>query len=1238
MDIFITNIPFHADRQTIETFLKPFNPKAVRLGNKKKRLGARHDGTAFVYFESEHDSRRLLGQASSLRLQGRPLRVNLARSAPRPQRRDYVFKSTFDVLDVRFGVWQHATKKEGLRFLPVGDLASFQATSAKFGAFAPGRCFRLDMQLKSATGVEAERSVEIPFRVLSSSFDNKFARFLDVSNLGVVHLYLTVDIPPYIYRLERDRHSFGESTADNAADRFVDGMLSRLIAELLSNNPDKDREVRTVDWSAGGFLGRCDTVRLSFSKQSLDGLVHLLEDMPGFKEIPIEYRSVTVMKPSDAILLKQPRVHGGAMATLRSYLRVNLDDFWVWFHLEMLLSRKTFYPEELLHDRAILKQLEDLVSEERQQLVVNVLLELDALASRWDPSDHRRQRPITRFKHVLRQLRRMPVQHPTPVQSSNNKTPNFHDILSVTITPTKIYVNSVCREQGNRVLRQYPNCQRHFLRVNVSDETGEKLMNKFDGYLYDILHRRVSNMLKKGIEIAGRKFEFLAFSSSQLRDHSFWMFASKGSTTPSSIRAWMGDFSKIRIPAKFAARMGQCFTTTYGTIDVPERNQYTIPDIQRTSLINDDDGNTQQRTYCFTDGIGKISLSLAEKALRAYLGPTAVDRDELPSAYQIRFRGCKGMLAVDPRLNGDQIHYRPSMEKFQTDQSNTLEIARTSRRLRRAYMNRQLIMILSHLGIRDATFLSLQSSYKDLIDSLMANAREAKEFLMISNSSEHAMVCAMEMLDAGFLQDKDPFLMGVLECVRCACLTELKHRSRFPAPKTYLFLGVVDEYGVLEENEIFVQTSAIVPRGKGQRFDDRERVKRQHTVLTGKAIVARNPAMHPGDIQIVKAVDKKELRHLKNCVVFSTKGARPLPNMLSDGDEFFVSFHEPLIPTRTSNPMDYEPAPPVILDRTPNIDDVADFIIKYMQNDRLGVISNMHLARADESENGPADPKCLKLARLASIAVDFVKTGVPADLHRDLLQFNYPHYMNSADKTKYHSKKLLGQLYDAVEPPNTRNGLLHYDDIEIGVDWGFLEDGYEEYVEDARFLKATYDRNLLDLMQKYRINTEAEFVTGQILTYRHIHGRKKWDVQVAIKTAFASVVRTFRQWILDRDTTPLAIAAGADGPSSGGAAATNVAPLPVVAVDTAVDEGLVEDAVEMDVSDVVVRRKASAWYFVTYDLGERREVWRLFEQGVESDEDEGGERGVVVGRTLMSFPWVVADVLLDIFEKRGGRM
>lgn len=46
----------------------------------------------------------------------------------------------------------------------------------------------------------------------------------------------------------------------------------------------------------------------------------------------------------------------------------------------------------------------------------------------------------------------------------------------------------------------------------------------------------------------------------------------------------------------------------------------------------------------------------------------------MPSAFQFRLGGCKGVLAVDPKLEGQSIQIRPSMKKFESDHLENVEI------------------------------------------------------------------------------------------------------------------------------------------------------------------------------------------------------------------------------------------------------------------------------------------------------------------------------------------------------------------------------------------------------------------------------------------------------------------------------------------------------------------------------------------------------------------------------------
>lgn len=69
-------------------------------------------------------------------------------------------------------------------------------------------------------------------------------------------------------------------------------------------------------------------------------------------------------------------------------------------------------------------------------------------------------------------------------------------------------------------------------------------------------------MLRDGIMVTGKMYEFLAFSPSQLKEQSCWFFASGSDETADSIRDWMGDFRDIKCVGKLASRLGQCFSAT----------------------------------------------------------------------------------------------------------------------------------------------------------------------------------------------------------------------------------------------------------------------------------------------------------------------------------------------------------------------------------------------------------------------------------------------------------------------------------------------------------------------------------------------------------------------------------------------------------------------------------------------------------------------------------------------------
>lgn len=181
-------------------------------------------------------------------------------------------------------------------------------------------------------------------------------------------------------------------------------------------------------------------------------------------------------------------------------------------------------------------------------------------------------------------------------------------------------------------------------------------------------------------------------------------------------------------------------------------------------------------------------------------------------------------------------------------------------------------------------------------------------------------------------------------------------------------IGIMDETGYLQESEIY----AFVQTESGGRL------------LTGNVTITRSPALHPGDIQCVTAVNVPQdspLRPLHNVVVFSSKGNRDLPSQLSggdlDGDLYNIIYDDSLYPRRLAHPADYPTPTPIDIGRMVERSDMTDFFVHFMENDKLGLIATLHQILADQREMGTFDPSCILLAGLHSTAVDFSKTGIP---------------------------------------------------------------------------------------------------------------------------------------------------------------------------------------------------------------------------------------------------------------------
>ncbi|KAL9029678.1 MAG: hypothetical protein Q9196_002102 [Gyalolechia fulgens] len=673
-------------------------------------------------------------------------------------------------------------------------------------------------------------------------------------------------------------------------------------------------------------------------------------------------------------------------------------------------------------------------------------------------------------------------------------------IRSANVTPTTIYFNTPTVEISNRVIRYYSEYADRFLRVRFTDEKVEGKIYSTDKDTMDEVFTRVKRTLRNGITIGDRHYEFLAFGNSQFRENGAYFFAPVHHLQPRHIRSWMGNFGEIPYVAQYAARLGQCFSTTRAIMGT----KTTVKEIE----------DEERNGYVFTDGVGKISPFLAQ-LISHELGIVRTSA-EAPSIFQFRLGGCKGILAVAPDSNRQEITIRRSQYKFAARHEG-LEIIRWSQ-FTAANLNRQIIIVLSTLGVPDDVFIEKQKTQLANLELAMTNEKMALTMLQKDIDPNQMTLAVAGMILDGFQKVQEPFLMSLLRLWRAWSIKYLKEKARITLPEGAFLLGCIDETATLRGHfngtlpatdfndkvsklpEVFVQLS----KGPGDKA----------SVILGPMLLARNPSLHPGDIRVVRGVDVPALRHLKDVVVVPQTGDRPIVNMCSggdlDGDDYLVIWDKELLPAEWNHPpMDFTPAQKIRLGRPITTDDLTSFFVTYMKNDNLSRIAVAHLAFADFMDEGVKSDKCLKLADLHSTAVDYLKSGVPARMTRDLKPAKWPHFMEQQNRPRentYRSRKVLGKLYDQVERVDFvpifdapfDNRILGAYSIE------------EAMLDEAAVLKRQYDAAIRRIMAQHDIKTEFEVWSTFVMSHSMASNDYKFHeeigrISMALKDRFRAL-------------------------------------------------------------------------------------------------------------------------------------
>ncbi|KAK3438168.1 hypothetical protein EUGRSUZ_C02782 [Eucalyptus grandis] len=931
---------------------------------------------------------------------------------------------------------------------------------------------------------------------------------------------------------------------------------------------DQDPWIRTTDFTVSGAIGRCNTYRVSVPPHHGLKLKKAMDYLRG--------QRVQECSPRRFLKIQDEPNFGRPMFDAFFSIHQEGIPFDVMFLLNAVIHKNVFNQHQLS------ESFYGLLKSQPKEVNIAALKHICSF-----------KRPVLDADKKLKLVQEWLLKNPILVKNQKELN-DIVEIRRLIVTPTKAHCLPPEVELSNRVLRHYKDVADRFLRVTFMDEGLEMInANVLNYYVAPILKdiksvsfsqkttifKRVRTIVMDGFSLCGQRYSFLAFSPNQLRDQSAWFFAEDKDIDVKRIWAWMGKFNNRNV-AKYTARMGQCFSSTYATVEVPRKEvHHDLPDIERNG-------------YCFSDGIGMITPDLAREVaekLKLELNT--------PAAYQIRYAGYKGVVACWPRKGDDGIRLSlsRSMNKFQSNHT-TLEICSWTT-FQPGFLNRQIVTLLSALKVPDEVFWDMQEKMVFKINQMLVDSDVA--FDVLTSSCAQQGNTAAIMLSAGFRPQSEPHLKGMLMCIQAAQLWALKERARIFVPSGRWLMGCLDELGVLEQGQCFIQVSSPALENcfikHGSRFSE---TKKNRQVINGCIVVAKNPCLHPGDIRILEAVDAPELHHLYDCLVFPQNGERLHTNEASgsdlDGDLYFVTWEENLIPPskKSWTPMQYDSGEEKKLPRDVTQKDIKDFFVKHVLNENLGTICSAHMVHADRSEHGALDENCILLAELAATAANFPKTGKLVTMPRHLKPKQFPDFIGTEEFQTYKSTKILGRLYRQIKDafdedlnssePNCIPKDIPYDkSIEVP--------GAPNFIYEAWDHKCSYDGQLSGLLGQYNVNNEVELVTGHVWSMPKYASRKQRELKERLKHSYTALRKEFREKFEMLDSY--------------------------------------YELLSDEERNLLYEQKASAWYQVTYHPNWVKKSVDLHEH------DDGG-----TSTLKLSFAWIAADFLARIkIRKQYGR-
>ncbi|KAG8753682.1 hypothetical protein FRC12_011463 [Ceratobasidium sp. 428] len=760
-------------------------------------------------------------------------------------------------------------------------------------------------------------------------------------DFGVPYMFLELLQNPHFERGNASRSTTGNSKEDARNSRTRHSALDPIHERVA---PYTSRWLKLSFYRHGAYPGRTICI--------LAGLP--LPDM----NPPLEFNKLEMYSLRNVL-------------TLEKWLRGDSLSWEVAFQCEALFRNGVLVPQELLLLSPLIERLAKESPSRACDALMSLRSEMEGAGAPKKLAGFGDQAIIGIFKKLVAEGEKKTIISQLRDERSQLTSICHH----VKITPTAVFLTGPFSEQSNRIIRRYPGFESYFIRVSFTDEGDTRTHFDREVNTDAFAEDRVGGFLKNGLQIANRYYALLAYSQSGFREHRCFFssrFVFQGSNvTPESIRTSLGDFTRvIHCPARYGARMSQAFTATYPSIIISKSVILQLRELETEERPEDE-------TLQFSDGCGTISRELAKEVWEGMNEKLPESRrrerhehEPIPSVFQIRIGGYKGMVRLDPRLTGRKLGLRPSMDKFEAPNDLSLEIAWVPEQPTRCILNRTLVMLMWTNGVESSVFENLMASALELTTTNMETFEGVAKLLVTHRLGNSFLLSStfhnLARLQLGPDQPgvRTTGLHKLMNALLYRIKVSLKHKANIPVPGGHTLVGVCDEENYLRPREIY----ACV------QYFDRSTKTLYKKYLKGRMLVTRSPVIHPGDAQILWAIGSpplgspfaREGGDLPNCVVFSTRGPRPVPNMLGGGD---------LAPHST-------------------IEDVADFMVKAVDFPKTGK---------------PVPPEEIRKPKYGVLNP---KTGM--SLQPD---WQAGHGRDPSDGQCYECPSVLGRLFRAVQLP-----------------------------------------------------------------------------------------------------------------------------------------------------------------------------------------------------------------------------